>query len=356
MNDSAPPTPSSPQSHPPASSKRTVLILIALLCLGILTTTGFILWQTPTVRIAYHDWRMQHNWDKTFEEPSGESGGLTYYDTDTTYAVYQRHRQKLIELGAVEEIQYTFEHIQTATEEGSHLTRHIVNPDCEPHRIDMRGSYSTEPAPLNLTVWCYTEHAEAWRRFIEERDVPDYRARFMPDDPSSYPKITIKAQANTPPAAEPPSPGAPHAALPANDTTLGMVGRWAHEGELALIVRHEDDRVFITQPDIEGLTVEYSDAKIADGAVHYHTRMNMGDFLSGAVQNDPDTQEAAEGLQGFGISMSGLFTDLDTSADQRLRPLESGELEFHTTIHVVHKTNPGLSRQDEETLILTRVE
>lgn len=36
-----------------------------------------------------------------------------------------------------------------------------------------------KPEPMELTVWCYPEDADAWDQFVAAHDVPDYQSRFM---------------------------------------------------------------------------------------------------------------------------------------------------------------------------------
>jgi hypothetical protein len=337
------------KSAPHTTSKRTVLWIIATLCFGILTATGLILWQTPTVKIAYYDWRMRSNYDKAFNDDNFTAillRKIGWYDFSKTHDTYEHHRDRLVELEAITIVFFQFQHIGAATEESRHIWNQVTGPDAPP-MVDGAGLASSN-LPYDITVWSHNEHAEAWRQFLASKDIPDYRTHHLPHLPPA------------PPYVRPPK-GEPAATVPANDTALAMVGHWVygdddqHAGAIALIIQQEDDQVVVTDPDYDHIYKEHFDAEADDGEIRYTLKTNMDDMMVAIMQeangiepNDDEDNKGAKSLRPY----SPL---LDTTISARLRLLETGQLECHYTIalelddNLSNATNP-----EEETVILTR--
>lgn len=143
--------------------------------------------QTPEFQIDTHKRQMLLMHHFAYADPKVGPKGLIYHSPNKSLEKYEFHRQRLRELGAVCYREYAFQHILTSTIECRHLNKLLFSPTC-PNYLDW--SYSqwsaTNPAdsqPLILKVWCYAEDEAAWDKLVAERDVADYRERFMSNNP-----------------------------------------------------------------------------------------------------------------------------------------------------------------------------
>lgn len=137
---------------------------------------------TKPVMIAYHRHQMER-FHKAIWNESGElpkSNWLTnLFGTENGQeldARFEHHRAWLVSLGELVLIDYTFQHIQLATPEWSHLWRQKLLPEkCPPfdHAAGVAGSYSTERRPAHLQVWCHPTHRDKWTSFLNSVDVAD---------------------------------------------------------------------------------------------------------------------------------------------------------------------------------------
>jgi hypothetical protein len=84
-------------------SRGTMIALgVALVC-----ATALVL-SSARFRIGYHNWAMQRSWDAVYVEPDTVTNGLAGYSLDELRDRYAHHRQRLVELGAVNQRIYVF--------------------------------------------------------------------------------------------------------------------------------------------------------------------------------------------------------------------------------------------------------
>jgi hypothetical protein len=145
---------------------------------AVIVLAVFLLVRSPFFQIGYHNRQMQHAWKASMVDLDG---GPIFDDSHArSRELYEYHRQRLIELGAACELHYTMRHLQSPTEESQHFLRSLYPPTA-PELIDFSSPHPPTVEPMKLTIWCFIEHADACDRFVAERDLPDYRSRFMED-------------------------------------------------------------------------------------------------------------------------------------------------------------------------------
>ena len=171
--------------------RRIRYIVAALAITTILMIAAFIL--TPTFQIAYHKHQMRRAWDQTLAEPDTHGGGLVGYTLGDTYDSYEYHRQELVRLGAIRELNYQFRHVHYPSKEASHFFGTLLLTENRPKHIDfMSPQGNEEPKPVRLTVWCYPDDAASWDAFIADRDSDEYVEKFIEGDPN--PSSTVRIQ------------------------------------------------------------------------------------------------------------------------------------------------------------------
>lgn len=99
------------------------------------------------------------------------------------------HREQLIAWGAVDSIDYTFEHIEPKTLAWHHVWHRIQSHRCPDYDIEagVFGSgdtYGWEPAPANrrrarVVISCSPGSRQAWLNFLKSVDVPNYAEEVM---------------------------------------------------------------------------------------------------------------------------------------------------------------------------------
>ncbi len=158
------------------STTRAIAIatFFAVAVLTVLTITS------PPIQIAYHRWQMERAWSDAFAEPDPSVNGEVAYTLGESYKAYERHRQRLVELGAVCELHYVLENVLARTDEGRHFATLWTSFNCPPC-IDCTAPFPDAPEPTQLNVWCYPEDVAGWDAFVAEHDVSDYRERYMSD-------------------------------------------------------------------------------------------------------------------------------------------------------------------------------
>ena len=157
-------------------SRKIAIVITVLLIAG--GTAAFFVVRSHSFQVGYHKRSMQRAWDAVYAEPDTHQDGLVGYTLGEEYERYEYHRAKLIQLGAVLELNYHFQQIMQPSDEGKHITRFIMSserPDC----IDATSPYPKEPKPMQWTVWCYPPDKSAWDQLMSSLDIPDYKAKFM---------------------------------------------------------------------------------------------------------------------------------------------------------------------------------
>jgi hypothetical protein len=161
----------------PSNRFRKWAIGVALLIAAAIVATT--VWNRA-IQIDYHNWRMRANFAAHLEQPPESiSGGLSAISVGTAHAAYERHRDRLVELGAIDRHDITLTHIRRPSPESKHFIRWLLRDAKRPF-IDW-----TSPAPpdgdhpLQFTIWCYSSDSEECTQMFLDRDIPDYAARFM---------------------------------------------------------------------------------------------------------------------------------------------------------------------------------
>ena len=135
--------------------RKYVLLLVSV---GILAAL-LVLARTRSFRVAYHKRQMEIAYDATF----GGAAASKQHQSENTmgellYDRYTYHRQRLVELGAVRELRYKLEHILVPSDESRHFIKQRFLPK-RPHCIDFTSPHPYKPQPMELTIWCFPEHA-----------------------------------------------------------------------------------------------------------------------------------------------------------------------------------------------------
>jgi hypothetical protein len=157
---------------------RRRLILAAIL-LATVATALFLL-RSQALLVRFHDWRMRTNWEQHYSQPPESVGaGLGAISVGAAYSAYEHHRDRLIDLGAVQRFDLVLTHLRRPSPEAKHFIRWLLR-DAQPPCIDWRSP--ADPAaeePLAFTVWCYAADSSRCKQVFLSRDVPDYASRFM---------------------------------------------------------------------------------------------------------------------------------------------------------------------------------
>ena len=154
-----------------------VLGITALLALVIAAFTWWGL-RLPHDPVAFHKAQMEQAYEAHYAEPDSLQGGLVGYAEGNEYEQYEFHRSRLIELGAVLELNYQFAYLLVPTDESEHFSKYILS-NARPSCIEFSSPYPNEPEPMQLTVWCYPEDKAKWDELIADRDVENYEQTFM---------------------------------------------------------------------------------------------------------------------------------------------------------------------------------
>ncbi len=154
--------------------------LIAGIVVALIVCAGVVVVNLRVVRVAYHEWQMERAHRAYLAGPTTASGAIDV--SVEAEEDYERHRQALVDLGAIVEHHYDLQHLRTRTEESKDFSRRLLSGDC-PEHVDFEAPYPYESEPMQLTVWCKLAAASEWDEFIAKHDVADYRERFM-DIPS----------------------------------------------------------------------------------------------------------------------------------------------------------------------------
>ncbi len=157
-------------------SKRTLRITIVTTVFLIAGgSAAFYVICSHSYQVGYHKSSMQRAWDAHFAEPDTYQDGLVGYIEGEEYERYEFHRAKLIQMDAVLELDYRFQHINRHTDESNHFTKFIMSRPLD--SID--GSSPHKPGPMKWTIWCYPPDKSDWDQLMAARDIPEYKATFM---------------------------------------------------------------------------------------------------------------------------------------------------------------------------------
>ncbi len=143
-------------------------------------------WPGPQLLLRYRIWHHEEQLRLAREEfRSGNVPPLSVTDRLLKFLSISRphawereeiHRQKLVELGALEFHEFRLMHLKAgsgAHREGRHFMHTVMSskaPSCE----DATSVYPNRPEQLILKVWCKSGGIEAWRTFVAKYDVPNY--------------------------------------------------------------------------------------------------------------------------------------------------------------------------------------
>lgn len=95
------------------------------------------------------------------------------YDWDERY---EHHRDRLVELGALDHREFVFDHLICPSAEYRALWA-IIHANFS--SIHTTGCWSETPEPAVLQVWDTPEMIPKWEVFVREHDVPDFLERFQ---------------------------------------------------------------------------------------------------------------------------------------------------------------------------------
>jgi len=152
------------------------IMLIAVACLTV----------SRTVRVGYHKWQMELASRSKYTQPIHQVDGAVRIDPGRGYKAYNYHRQELINLGALRELHYSFQNVHVPSEEFSHFSN-LLESGKRPPCIDWQtegpvigpDGVPNRPNWMEVTVCCFPQDAAAWDALVAERDVPDYKRRFI---------------------------------------------------------------------------------------------------------------------------------------------------------------------------------
>lgn len=129
----------------------------------------------PAASVPYHRLQMQraHNLATEraraeYERTPPDRRGLTLISWEL--ADFEHHRDRLVQLGAFQRTEFVFKNVDTPTERSKAILRALMDKKCPPF-IDFSSVHPPAPVPLRITIWYEPEAANAWAKYIAERDV-----------------------------------------------------------------------------------------------------------------------------------------------------------------------------------------
>jgi hypothetical protein len=176
------------------------LIGLAVLVLIAATLVAF-----PRLQITYHRWQLERGrdymlgldrcwgtgeflWTVEFDDGVDESWAVTNFNrfmrfgwiaTQTRHAAhFGHHLDRLVRFGQIQHAQYQLKYLEVNTPEGDDLLRTLSHLPAIHWWIS---PFWADGQKVILEVWMEPSDAWAWDEFIAERDVPDYRAKFLQD-------------------------------------------------------------------------------------------------------------------------------------------------------------------------------
>lgn len=144
--------------------RRRAIILVAVALVAIVVTS------LPLFQVHYHQWQMRRARHDTYGKPPDvHLDGLSGYTLRESNERYEYHRQRLVELGAVNELHYRLRHLRRGTPASQQFARQLVRGN-RPHCVDFESRYTNQPEPFELTVWCLPSDVDTWNNFIARCD------------------------------------------------------------------------------------------------------------------------------------------------------------------------------------------
>jgi hypothetical protein len=159
--------PSKPSMATMKWKRRFILFAITV---GLFVSLIFALANMLSIRVAYHSWRMNAEFNKIFGEPQLVVHGLAGYnvtgiDVDAVLAKYEAHRQQLVNLKVLAHLQADIPQlVSDGTEQQSELRRQFTTrmwdrfPQHRHYYLAGNGSFET---------WVPIEIAGDWSDFIK---------------------------------------------------------------------------------------------------------------------------------------------------------------------------------------------
>jgi hypothetical protein len=157
--------------------KRKLLLKIAVAFVLVACIAGVIATRSTRFQIAYHDWQMRRAFNSCFR-PKRLIRAMRAAAGADSCERFEYHRRRLILLGTVNELKFRLQHIRDDSLASDHIRESMYGSHC-PALIYWEYPPVDGSDPVELTVWCYSQDAESWNRYIAARDVPDYETRFM---------------------------------------------------------------------------------------------------------------------------------------------------------------------------------
>lgn len=131
-----------------------------------------------SIRVSYHRYQMQRNYDATFADDEDLGGGFRGFTLGASYDAFEYHRDALVTLGEVHANKYLLNHLVSGTEEKRHFWRMICQKEC-PDNIYIIGERDDVGKPWPITVWCWPNDTAKWNEYIASRDKDSYAKDFM---------------------------------------------------------------------------------------------------------------------------------------------------------------------------------
>lgn len=121
----------------------------------------------PDVSVPYHRLQMRRASERMQEELDGRGGAIS---PEHGLADWNHHRDRLVELGAFQRTEFVFKNVDAPTERSKAILGELMDKKC-PDFIDFSSVHPPAPVPLRITLWYEPQTAQAWAKFIAERDV-----------------------------------------------------------------------------------------------------------------------------------------------------------------------------------------
>jgi hypothetical protein len=151
-------------------------IVIALLLVTFASVVAIV--NQRSIRVSYHRYQMQRNYDAAFTEDEDLGGGFRGFMLGASYDAFEYHRDALVTLGEVHANKYFLNHLVPGTEEKRHFWKMICLKDC-PGNIYIVGERDDVGKPWPMTVWCWPNDTAKWNEYIAARDTASYAEDFM---------------------------------------------------------------------------------------------------------------------------------------------------------------------------------
>lgn len=158
---------------------------IVIVTLLLVTIVGIVVISNGRgIRVAYHRYQMQRNYDATFSAEADLGSGFRGFSLGSSFTAFEYHRDALVRLGEVDENKYFLNHLVPGTKQRSHFWGILCTAEC-PKNIYIVGERDEVGAPWPMTVWCWPSETALWNDYIAARDTEHYAEQFMSKEASS---------------------------------------------------------------------------------------------------------------------------------------------------------------------------